>query len=177
MADSVPDDLPLLPDEIYLMIAREYRLATAEERLIGLKCWGVHAEMRQLPRCPKRKRIINLKGFNIPRHGNLLPPVTGYFWRRLIRRVFARDRDPRLYQWFRRAFGHDGYLRCTQAAEWPYVRCIYCDEIHECGNEEAEEERQYQKDQRAYRKKMRRVANVWAQRDWQTRLRPRRPKT
>ena len=57
------------------------------------------------------------------------------------------------------------------------MRCIHCDEIHECGNEEGEEERQYQKDQRAYRKKMRRVANVWAQRDWLKRLRPHRPKT
>ena len=180
MADSlpvVPDDLPVLPDDVLLIIAREYRLATAEDRLIGLGWWGVHAEMRQLPRCPKRKRIINLKGFNIHRHGNLLEPVTGYFWRRLIRRVFARNADPRLYRWFQRVFGHDNYLRATQAAEWPYVRCIHCDEIHECGDEEEEEERQYQKDQRAFRKKMQRVENVWGQRDWLTRLRPRRPKT
>ena len=103
--------------------------------------------------------------------------MTGYFWRRLIRSVFAKNADPRFYRWFRRVFGHDDYLRVTQAAEWPYVRCIHCNEIHECGNEEEEEERQYQKDQRAYRKKMRRVANVWAQRDWLKRLRPRRPKT
>ena len=175
--EGVPDDLPVLPDDVLLIIAREYRLATAEERLIGLRWWGVHAEMRQLPRCPKRKRIINLQGFYVPRHGNLLEPVTGYFWRRLIRKVFASNASPRLYRWFRRVFGHDDYLRATQAAEWPYVRCIHCDEIHECGNEEAEEERQYQKDQRAFRKKMRRVANVWAQRDWLKRLRPRRPKT
>ena len=74
-------------------------------------------------------------------------------------------------------FGPDDYLRVTQAAEWPYVHCIHCGETHECGKDEDEEERQYQKDQRAFRKKMRRVANVWAQRDWQTRLRPRRPKT
>ena len=133
--------------------------------------------MRYLPRCPKRKRIINLKGFYVPRHGNMLEPVTGYFYRRLMRRAFARDADPRLFRWFRRVFGHDDYLRATQAAEWPYVHCIHCGKIHECGNEEAEEERQYQKDQRAFRKKMRRVDNVWAQRDWRTRLRPRRPKT
>ena len=174
--DVVPDDLPELPEDVLLIIAREYRLATAEDR--ALNGWyRVHGEMRYLPRCPKRKRIINLKGFYVPRHGNMLEPVTGYFYRRLMRRAFARDADPRLYQWFRRAFGHDDYLRATQAAEWPYVHCIHCGKIHECGNEEAEEERQYQKDQRAFRKKMRRVDNVWAQRDWLKRLRPRRPKT
>ena len=155
MADSLPvlsdDDvyLPVLPDDVLLIIAREYRLATAEDRALD-GWWRVHAEMRQLPRCPKRKRIINLKGFNIPRHGNLLEPVTGYFWRRLIRKVFAANADPRLYQWFRRVFSHDDYLRATQAAEWPYIHCHHCDTVHECGNEEEEEERQYQKDQRAF---------------------------
>ena len=114
--DVVPDDLPELPEDVLLIIAREYRLATAEDR--ALNGWyRVHGEMRYLPRCPKRKRIINLKGFYVPRHGNMLEPVTGYFYRRLMRRAFARDADPRLYQWFRRAFGHDDYLRATQAAE------------------------------------------------------------
>ena len=92
--------------------------------------------------------------------------------------MFAtKDRDPRLYQWFRKTFGDDDYLRPNQAAEWPFIHCRYCGEGHECGDEEEEEERQYQKDQRAYRKKMRRVANVWAQRDRLKRLPPRRPKT
>ena len=172
----VPDDLPVLPDEIYEIIARMYRLATAEDR--ALNGWyRVHGEMRYLPRCPKRKRIINLKGFYVPRHGNLLKPVTGYFFRRMLRTVLAQNVDPRLYRWFRRVFGEDDYIRSNQAVEWPYVYCRYCGEGHENGNEEEEEERQYQKDQRAYRKKIRRVANVWAQRDWQTRLRPRCPKT
>lgn len=166
----------MLPDDVLLIIAREYRLVTAEERSLDGR-WKVHAEMRKLPRCPKRKRIINVKGFYIPRFGNRLEPVTGYFWRRLIRKVFATDADPRLYQWFKKNFGHDDYLRCTQAAEWPYVHCRHCNEIHEYGNEEDEEERQYHKDQRAYRKKMQRVANVWAQREWLKRLRPRRPET
>ena len=115
----------------------------------------------------------------MPCHGNLLRPVTGYFYRRLIRRVFAtEERDPNLYQWFRKAFGEDDYLRANEAAEWPYVHCRHCNKVHECGNEEADEERQYQKDQRAFRK-MRRVANMWDQSDWLTRLRPRRcrPKT
>ena len=31
--------------------------------------------------------------------------------------------------------------------------CIHCGDIHECGNEEEEEERQYQKDQQAFSKK------------------------
>ena len=173
----VPDDLPVLPDEIYLMIARLYRLATVEDRDAS-GWWQVRMEMGYLPRCPKRKRLINLEGFRVPRHGNLLQPVTGYFYRRLIRRMFAtKERDPQLYRWFRKTFGEDDYLRSYQAAEWPYIFCCYCNEIHECGDEE-EEEREYQREQRAYRKKMRRVANVWAQRDWQTRLRPRRrPKT
>ena len=107
------DSLPVLPDDVLLIIAREYRLATAEDRSLD-GWWSVHAEMRQLPRCPKRKQVINVKGFYIPRHGNLLEPVTGYFWRRLIRSVFAKNADPRFFQWFRRVFGHDDYLRCTQ---------------------------------------------------------------
>ena len=172
----VPDDLPVLPDDVLLMIAREYRLATVEDRDAS-GWWQVRQEMRYLPRCPKRKRIISLKGFSVPRHGNLLRPVTGYFYRRLMRTMFARDGDARFYRWFRATFGEDDYIRPNQAVEWPFVYCHYCGEGHECGDEEEEEEREYQREQRAYRKKMRRVANVWAQRDWQTRLRPRRPKT
>ena len=175
--DGVPDDLPVLPDDVLLMIAKMYRLATVEDRDAS-GWWQVRQEMGYLPRCPKRKRIINLKEFYVPRHGNLLEPVTGYFYRRLIRRMFAtKERDPRLYRWFRDTFGEDNYLRPNQAAEWPFIYCRYCGEGHECGNEEEEEGRQYQREQWAYRKKMRREANVWAQRDWQTRLRPRRPKT
>ena len=82
MPDSLPvlpDDLPVLPDDVLLIIAREYRLATAEERALD-GWWRVHAEMRQLPRCPKRKRIINTKGFYIPRFANQLQSVTGYFF-------------------------------------------------------------------------------------------------
>ena len=86
--------------------------------------------------------------------------------------MFARDADLRLYQWLKKNFGHDDYLRPNQAAEWPYVHCHHYNEIHECGNEEEEEEHQYQKDKRAFRKTMRRVANVWAQRKWMKRLRP-----
>ena len=115
MADSVPDDLPVLPEEIYLMIAREYRLATVEDRDAN-GWWQVRMEMNYLPRCPKWKQIINLKGFYVPRHANQLEPVTGYFYRRLIRRMFAtEDRDPRLYRWFRATFGPDDYLRPGQA--------------------------------------------------------------
>ena len=68
--------MPVVPDDVLLIIAREYRLATAEDRSLN-GWWGVHAEMRQLPRCPQRKRIINVKGFYIPRFGNQLEPVTG----------------------------------------------------------------------------------------------------
>ena len=150
--DGVPDDLPVLPEEIYLMIAREYRLATAEDRAIN--GWHrVHLEMRYLPRCPKRKRLINLKGFYVSRHGNQLEPVSGYFYRRLIRKVFARDADPRLYRWFTRVFGFNDYLRPGQACEWPFIHCRYCGESHECGYEKDDEEREYQREQRAYRKR------------------------
>ena len=176
MADSLPDDLPVLPDDVLLMIVKMYRLATVEERDAS-GWWQVRQEMRYFPRCPKRKRIISPKGFSVPRHGNLLRPVTGYFYRRLMRTMFARDGDARFYRWFRATFGEDDYLRPNQAVEWPFVYCHYCGEGHECGDEEEEEERQYQREQRAYRKKLRRVANVWAHRDWLKRLRPRRPKT
>ena len=116
--DCVPDDLPVLPDDVLLIIAREYRLATAEDR--AMNGWHrVHLEMRYLPRCPKRKRLINLKGFYVPRHGNQLEPVSGYFYRRLIRKVFALDAEPRLYRWFTRVFGCNDYLRPGQACEWP----------------------------------------------------------
>ena len=167
----LPDDLPVLPDDVLLLIAREYRLATVEDHNCN-GWWQARMEMRYLPRCPKCKRIINLKGFYVPRHGNLLEPVTGYFYRRLIRKVFATNRNPELYKWFRKTFGADDYLRPNQAAEWPYIHCIHCSDINKCGNEEEEEERQYQKDQRAFCKKMRRVDNVWAQREWLKRLRP-----
>jgi len=108
-------DFPILPDDVLLMIVREYHLATVEDRALD-GWWTVNAEMRQLPRCPKRMQIINVKGFYIRRFGNQLEPVTGYVWRRLITAVFVKNRDPRLYhyQWFRRVFGHDDYLCCTQ---------------------------------------------------------------
>ena len=172
----VPDDLPVLPDDVLLMIARMYRLATVEDRDAS-GWWQVRQEMGYLPRCPKRKRLINVKGFSVPRHGNLLKPVTGYFYRRLMRTMFARDADSRFFRWFRQTFGEDDYIRSNQAVEWPYIYCHYCGEVHECGNEGEDEGKEYLREQRAYRKKMRRVANVWAQRDWLKRLRPRRPKT
>ena len=55
-------DFPVLPDDVLLMIAREYCLATVEDRALD-GWWMVNAEMRQLSRCPKRKQIINVKGF------------------------------------------------------------------------------------------------------------------
>lgn len=100
--------LPLLPDDVLLMIAREYCLATVEDRALD-GWWTVNAEMQQLSRCPKRKQIINVKGFWIPRFGNQLEPVTGYFWWRLIRAVF----------------GHDDYLHCTQLDILQTRRCTF----------------------------------------------------
>ena len=146
----VPDDLPVLPDEVYLMIAREYRLATVEDRDAS-GWWQVRQEMGYLPRCPKRKRLINLKGFSVPRHGNLLKPVTGYFYRRLMRTMFASDADSRFFRWFRATFGEDDYIRSYEAVEWPFIYCHCCGEVHECGNEGEEEGREYLREQRAYR--------------------------
>ena len=68
---GVPDDLPELPEDVLLIIAEDRALSG---------WYRVHLEMRQLPRCPKRKRIINLKGFHVPRHRNQLEPATGYFF-------------------------------------------------------------------------------------------------
>ena len=59
-------DFPVLLDDVLLMIAREYCLATVEDRALD-GWWTVNAEMQQLSRCPKRKQIINVKGFWIPR--------------------------------------------------------------------------------------------------------------
>ena len=55
-------DFPVLPDDVLLMIAHEHCLATVEDRALD-GWWTVNAEMRQLPQCPKRKQIINVKGF------------------------------------------------------------------------------------------------------------------
>ena len=55
-------DFPVLPDDMLLMIVREYCLATVEDRALDRR-WTVNAEMRQLPQCPKRKQIINVKRF------------------------------------------------------------------------------------------------------------------
>ena len=55
--DGVPDDLPVLPDDVLWIIARLYRLATVEVRDAS-GWWHVRQEMRYLPRCPKRKRVI-----------------------------------------------------------------------------------------------------------------------
>ena len=44
MADSLPDDLPVLPDDLV-----EYRLATLEDRDCN-GWWQMRMEMRYLPR-------------------------------------------------------------------------------------------------------------------------------
>ena len=49
MADSLPDDLPVLPDDLLLIIAREYRLATVEDHDCNA-WWQMCMEMRYLPR-------------------------------------------------------------------------------------------------------------------------------
>ena len=49
--DGVPDDLPVLPDDVLLMIAKMYRLATVEDRDAS-GWWQVRQEMRYFPGAP-----------------------------------------------------------------------------------------------------------------------------
>ena len=178
MADSlpvVPDDLPVLPDDVLLIIARMYRLATVEDRDAN-GWWQVRQEYKYLPWCPKRKMLIPPGGFLVPRYQSMLKPVTGYFWRMMIKSMY-RATDRGMLDWFSRFFRQDDRLRPNEAADWIIVHCKFCNAIHVCHFRKDDEERDYQRQQRAYRKKMRRVDNVWAQRDWLKRLRPRRPKT
>ena len=57
------------------------------------------------------------------------------------------------------------------------IHCKYCNDVHICHTKKQEEEREYQKEQQAYRKKMRRITQLKTRREWLTRLSPRRPKT
>ena len=107
---------------------------------------------------------------------SMLKPVSGYFWRMMIKSMYwATDRG--MLDWFSRFFRQDDRLRPNEAADWIIVHCKFSNAIHVCHFRKDDEERDYQRQQRAYQKKMRRVDNVWAQRDWLKRLRPRRPKT
>ena len=45
--DGVPDDLPVLPDDVLLIIAKMYRLATVEDRDAN-GWWQVRQEMRDV---------------------------------------------------------------------------------------------------------------------------------
>jgi len=59
------DPLPVLPEEIYEIIARYYRLATVEMR-DRMGWWQVRQELMYLPRCPQRKRLILTGGVLVP---------------------------------------------------------------------------------------------------------------
>ena len=175
LGSKMADSLPVLPEEVYLMIAGEYRRATKEMR-DDQGWWTVRQEFKYLPSCPKRKMSIPPEGFLVPRYQSMLKPVSGYFWRMIIKSMY-RATNPEMLEWLSRFFRPDDRLRPNEAAEWIIIHCKHCNEIQTCFLRKKDEEREYQQEQRAYRKKMRRVANVWAQRDWLKRLRPRRPKT
>lgn len=138
--------------------------------------WTVHQEMRYLPCCPKQKKKLPTGGFSVPRHENMLKPVTGYFWRRMIRHMYAAT-DKWMLDWFNGLFRPDDHLCANEACEWPIVHCHYCQDIHINGLETEDEEIEWQKEQRAFRKKMWRVDNLKARQVWLTRLRPRPSKT
>ena len=166
MEDVVfPEDFPY---ELRLIIAREYRKATVGMR--DQAGWlTVH---RYLPCSPKQKKRLPTGGLSVPRHGNILKPVTGYFWRRMIRHIYAAT-DKRMLDWFNGLFRPDNHLRPNEACEWPIVHCHYCQDIHINSLGKEDEEIEWQKEQQAFWKKMRRVDNLKARRVWLTRLRPR----
>lgn len=60
---------------------------------------------------------------------------------------------------FDRLFRADDCVQPDEAYDWPIIFCFHCKDTHPCGLEEQDEEWEGQKEQRAYRKKLRRVEN------------------
>ena len=158
MEDVVlPEDFPY---ELRLIIAREYPKATVEMR-DQAGWWTVHQEMRYLPCCPKQKKKLPTGGFSLPRHGNVLKPVMGCFWRRMIRHMYAAT-DKRMLDWINGLFSPDDQLRLNDACEWPILHCHYYQDIHINGLEKEDEEIEWQKEHRPFWKKTRRLDNLKA---------------
>ena len=103
-------------------------------------------------------------------------PVTGYFSRMMVKSMLRATNKPRL-EWYSRFFRKDDRLRTNKSPEWVLIYCMCCHKEHFPWCKAIDEEREYQCEQRVYRKKMRRVTQLKARREWLTRLRPRRPKT
>ena len=80
----------MLPDLVLEIIAKYYRIETAQMRDYEMGWHRVHMEFQYLPWCPKLMRVLPLKSFYVPSFGNLLQPVTGYFWRKLVRMYVSR---------------------------------------------------------------------------------------
>ena len=78
-----------------------------------------------------------------------------------------------MLNWFNGLFRPDDHLYANEACKWPIVHCHYCQDIHINDLEKEDEEVEWQKEQRAFRKKMRRMDSLKARRIWLTRLRPR----
>jgi len=143
-------DLPVLPEEVYLMIAREYRRATKEMR-DDQRWWTVRQELNYLPCCPKKKHLIP-RGARVPE---------GYFWRMIVKSMY-RATDRRMLEWFSRFFRLNDCLRPNKAAEWVIIHRKYCNDVHICHMKKQGRKREYQKEQRAYQKKMRQVTQLKA---------------
>lgn len=153
----LPEDFPY---ELRVTIAREYHKAVEMRDQAGW--WTVHQGMRYLPCCPKHKKKLPTGGFSVPRHGDILKPVKGCFWRRMIRHMYEAT-DKRMLDWFNGLLRPDDHLRPNEACEWPIVHCHYCQDIHINGLEKEDEEIKWQKEQQAFWKKMRRVDNLKSQ--------------
>ena len=74
----------------------------------------------------------------------MLKPVTGYFWRRMIRHMYAAT-DKRVLDWFNGLFRPDDHLCPNEACEWPIVHCHYSQDMHINGLEKEDEKIEFQK--------------------------------
>jgi len=167
------DSLPVLPYDVLLIIAKMYRVATVEMRF-DMGWWQVHRELMYLPRCPARKRLIPTGGFLVPLNNprKRTKPVTGYFYRQMVK-AMLRATDPKRLEWFSRFFRKDDKLKPGESPEWVIIFCKHCRDDHLPWGKAEQEEREWQAEQRVYRKNIRRLAQLKARRDWLKRLRPR----
>jgi len=159
------DSLPALPPEIYEIIARMYRVATAEMRF-DMGWWQVHQELKYLSRCPKRKRLIPTGGFLVPLNNpqRMAKPVTGYFYRQMVKSML-RATDPARLGWFCRFFRKGDILKPGESPEWVVIYCKRCRKDHLQWDKVLQEQREWEKEQRAYIKKMRRLTRLKARRE------------
>ena len=170
------DSLPVLPPEIYEIIARMYRVYTTELRF-SMGWWQVHQELLYLPRCPKGKRLLTTRGFYVVLNNpkRMATPVTGYFYRQMVKSML-RATDPARLECFCRFFRKGDVRKPYESPEWVVIYCKRCRKEHYPWDRKLQEQKEWQTELRVYIKKMRRVTRLKTRREWLTRLRPRRPK-